>query len=65
MPAATVNSEEPVCTASPVVPVTKVPIGKVKDHQVSENGRPARAVRTVMAPAIPAHSRANPQTGTP
>jgi hypothetical protein len=45
--------------------VTQVPIGKVKDHHVNENGRCSRAVRTVIAAARQDHSTANPQTGTP
>jgi hypothetical protein len=43
-----------VRAASPMVPVTQVPTGKVKLHQVSPNGSPLspRAVRSVMAAAM-------------
>ena len=59
------NTPAPVCRARAVVPVTRVPTGNVKDHQVRLNGRWARAARTVIAVASAAHSAANPQTGTP
>jgi len=50
-----------------MVPVTQVPTGNVKLHQVSANGsRPgARAVRTVIAAASTSQTMANPQTGIP
>jgi hypothetical protein len=51
--------------ARAMVPVTTVPTGKVKLHQVSVNGIPRRAVRTVMAAAMASQSIANPHTGTP
>src|ERR1039458_2940303 len=59
------NTPAPVCRARPVVPVTRVPTGNVKDHQVRLNGRCCRAARIVIAVARPAQSTANPQTGTP
>jgi hypothetical protein len=55
----------PVCTASPAVPVTTVPTGKVKVHQVSEKGRPRRTVRSVITATIASQAIAKPQTGTP
>ncbi len=50
------------------MPVTQVPTGNVKLHQVSANGsRPpaVRAVPSVSATASISHIIANPQTGTP
>ena len=44
-PRPTLNAGSAVYAASAVVPVTKVPIGKVKLHHVSANGRPWRMVR--------------------
>lgn len=46
-------------------PVTQVPTGKVKLHQVSANGIPDRMVRIVTAAASASHSSAKPKTGTP
>ena len=54
--------------ARAMVPVTQVPTGNVKLHQVRANGsRPpaARAVRSVIAAASTSHIIANPHTGTP
>ncbi len=65
MTATAVNSTEPDRTATPLAPVTTVPTGKVKLHQESEKGRPARAVRTVMAATSAAQNRAKPSAGTP
>ena len=50
-----------------MVPVTQVPTGKVKLHQVSPNGSPLswRAVRRVTAAAMTSHAMANPQVGRP
>jgi hypothetical protein len=45
--------------------VTVTPTGKVKLHQVSENGIFFLIVRSVSAAASTAHIIANPQTGTP
>ena len=59
------NAGRLVCTASWVVPVTKVPTGNVRLHQVSANGIPRRMVRTVNAVANAIHSTAKPHTGTP
>ncbi len=59
------SASEWVRTASEIVPVTQVPTGKVKLHQVSPNGSPCRAVRIVTAVARASHSIANPQAGTP
>ena len=64
-PPAPTNRCSPVAAASPEVPVTTVPTGKVKDHQVRLNGSPVRAVRTVTARARAAHSIAKPHTGRP
>jgi len=51
------------------VPVTHVPTGNVKLHQVSANGSPPgrlrSAVRIVIAAASTSHIIANPQVGTP
>lgn len=47
------------------MPVTQVPSGKVKLHQVSVNGRPFRAVRRVRAAARASHIMAKPHVGTP
>lgn len=63
--AATVKTVAPLLTASPDVPVTRVPTGKVNDHQERVTGSPARRVRIVMAQAMAAHMAANPQTGRP
>jgi hypothetical protein len=54
-----------VRAASEIVPVTHVPTGNVKLHQVSANGRPRRAVRSVIAAASASHIMAKPQVGTP
>src|ERR1700761_1971077 len=57
-----------VRTARAIVPVTQVPTGNVKLHQVSANGsRPpaVRAVCRVSTAASTSHSMANPHTGTP
>ncbi len=54
--------------ASAIVPVTHVPTGNVKLHQVSAKGRPhrsRRAARTVIAAARTSHAIANPHAGTP
>ena len=48
-----------------MVPVTQVPTGKVKLHQVSPNGRPLRAARSVMDAAMASQAMANPQVGMP
>ena len=48
-----------------MVPVTTVPTGNVKLHQVRPNGIPRRMVRTVIAAASASHSMANPHVGTP
>ena len=48
-----------------MVPVTHVPTGNVKLHQVSPNGKPLRAVRSVTAAAMASQAMANPQAGTP
>jgi hypothetical protein len=50
-----------------MVPVTQVPTGNVKLHQVSANGSPraVRAVRRVIAAASTSHTMANPHTGIP
>jgi hypothetical protein len=48
-----------------MVPVTTVPTGNVKLHQVGPNGIPRRAARTVSATAIASHSIANPHVGNP
>src|SRR5690348_178551 len=48
-----------------MVPVTQVPMGKVKLYQVSANGSPRRAVRTVLAAARTSHTITVPQTGIP
>jgi hypothetical protein len=48
-----------------MVPVTTVPTGNVKLHQVSANGRDARTVRAVTAAASTSHMTAKPQAGTP
>jgi hypothetical protein len=54
-----------VRAASEIVPVTHVPTGNVKLHQVSANGSPRRAVRIVIAAASASHIMAKPQVGTP
>jgi hypothetical protein len=54
-----------VRAASEIVPVTHVPTGNVKLHQVSANGSPRRAVRIVIAAASTSHIMAKPQVGTP
>lgn len=51
--------------AKALVPVTHVPTGKVKLHQVKEKGSPARTVRAVRAAARASHIMANPQAGSP
>ena len=51
--------------ASPIVPVTQVPTGKVKLHQVSPNGSPLRTARSVMDAAMASQAMANPQVGIP
>jgi hypothetical protein len=48
-----------------MVPVTQVPTGKVKLHQVSPNGIPRRTARSVTAAAMASQAMANPQAGTP
>src|SRR6185437_16116398 len=48
-----------------MVPVTQVPTGNVKLHQVSPNGSPLRTARSVMDAAMTSHAMANPQVGTP
>src|ERR1700761_3153896 len=48
-----------------MVPVTQVPTGKVKLHQVSANGIPLRTARIVMAAAMASQAMAKPQVGTP
>ena len=48
-----------------MVPVTQVPTGNVKLHQVSANGSPRRAVCSVSAVAMTSQAIANPQAGTP
>ena len=48
-----------------MVPVTHVPTGNVKLHQVRLKGSRRRMVRTVIAAATTSHSMANPQVGTP
>ena len=45
--------------------MTHVPTGNVKLHQVSANGSPRLAVRTVIAVASASHIMAKPQVGTP
>src|SRR5262249_43411298 len=59
------KNRAPVSVASTEAPVTTVPTGKVKLHQVSEKGRPRRIVRTVIRPAIAIQARAKPKTGSP
>jgi hypothetical protein len=54
-----------VRAASEIVPVTTVPTGNVKLHQVGPNGIPRRTARTVSAAAMASHSTANPQVGRP
>jgi hypothetical protein len=48
-----------------MVPVTQVPTGKVKLHQVSPNGSPRRRARSVTAAAMASQAMANPQAGKP
>lgn len=48
-----------------LAPVTQVPTGKVKDHQVIEKRMPARRARTTCAAARASHISAKPVTGTP
>jgi hypothetical protein len=59
------STPESVRAASEIVPVTQVPTGNVKLHQVGPNGIPRRAARAVSAAAMTSHSIANPQVGTP
>ena len=59
------KASAPVCTASVAVPVTTVPTGKVKLHQVSEKGRPPRIARSVRVAAIAIQAIAKPQVGSP
>jgi hypothetical protein len=54
-----------VCNASSEVPVTSEPTAKVKLHEARENGRPRRAVRSVIVAARSSQMIANPQTGIP
>ena len=51
--------------ASAIVPVTTVPTGNVKLHQVSPNGSPRRSARTVSAVAMASHIIAKPHVGSP
>lgn len=51
--------------ASEIVPVTTVPTGNVKLHQVGPNGIPRRTARAVSAAATASHSIANPHVGNP
>jgi hypothetical protein len=48
-----------------MVPVTTVPTGNVKLHQVGPNGIPRRTARAVSAAAMASHSIANPHVGNP
>ena len=41
------SASEPVRAASEMVPVTQVPTGNVKLHQVGPNGMPRRTARAV------------------
>jgi hypothetical protein len=59
------STSDPVRAASEIVPVTTVPTGNVKLHQVGPNGIPPRTARTVSAAAIASHSIANPHVGSP
>lgn len=61
----TATTVSPVRSARLAAPVTQVPTGKVKLHQVNANGIPERTVRIVTAAASASHSSANPKTGTP
>jgi hypothetical protein len=54
-----------VRAASEIVPVTQVPTGNVKLHQVGPNGIPPRSARAVSAAAMASHSIANPHVGSP
>ena len=51
--------------ASEIVPVTQVPTGNVKLHQVGPNGIPWRTARAVSDAAMASHSIANPHVGSP
>jgi hypothetical protein len=59
------SAAAPVCAASTEVPVTTVPSGKVKLHQVSAKGRSRRTAAIVIAATIASQSIEKPQTGTP
>jgi hypothetical protein len=59
------STSEPVRSASAIVPVTTVPTGNVKLHQVRPNGSPFRAACTVSDAAMTSQAIANPQAGTP
>ncbi len=59
------SASEPVRSASAIVPVTTVPTGNVKLHQVSAKGSPLRAACKVSDAAMTSQAIANPQAGTP
>lgn len=59
------NIGSPVSTASKLVPVTQVPIGNVKDHQVKAKPICLFLARMVSKSAIGNHNQIKPHMGTP